>query len=110
MENAWKSGDDETRPFNYLLASNCFGDYYTRKNLSLKERELITFCFIYSQGGCEPQLLGHARGNFRMGNDKAFLSKILLFCLPYIGYPRTLNALTVISQAWTSYQKEEKSK
>lgn len=29
---------------NKWLVDNCFGDYYTRKGLSDKEREMITFC------------------------------------------------------------------
>ena len=84
---------------NRFLAGNCFGDYYTRKGLTLKEREMITFCYIAAQGGCEPQLIGHAKGNFNMGNDKAFLLDVVAQCVPYIGYPRSLNAITCINKA-----------
>ena len=35
----------------------------------------------------------------RIGNDKAFLIQIISQCLPYIGYPRSLNALTCIDNA-----------
>lgn len=58
MKEAWKTGH-----INRLLAANCFGDYYTRKGLTLAERELVTFCFLMAQGGCEPQLTAHAKGN-----------------------------------------------
>ena len=84
---------------NRWLAGNCFGDYYTRKGLSLREREMITFCYIAAQGGCEPQLIAHAKGNFNMGNDKAFMLDVVSQCLPYIGYPRSLNAITCINKA-----------
>ena len=84
---------------NRWLAENCFGDYYTRKGLTLSERELITFCFLAAQGGCEPQLTAHAKGNMNMGNDKAFLLSVVSQCLPYIGYPRSLNAITCINKA-----------
>lgn len=99
MEDFWKSGPEESRHINLWLASNCFGDYYTRGGLDLKERELITFCFLSAQGGCEPQLISHAAANMRMGNDKAFLIKIISQCLPYIGYPRSLNALRCVNEA-----------
>ena len=89
----------ETRHINRWLAGNCFGDYYTRKGLDLREREMITFCFIAAQGGCEPQLIAHAKGNMNMGNDKAFLIDVVSQCLPYIGYPRSLNAITCINKA-----------
>lgn len=94
MKEAWKAGH-----INRWLAANCFGDYYTRKGLNLSERELITFCFLMAQGGCEPQLIAHAKGNINMGNDKDFLTKVVSQCLPYIGYPRSLNAISCINKA-----------
>ena len=94
MKEAWKAGH-----INRWLAENCFGDYYTRKGLNLSERELITFCFLVAQGGCEPQLVAHAKGNMNMGNDKEFLIRVVSQCLPYIGYPRSLNAISCINKA-----------
>lgn len=99
MKEFYKSGPQESRHINLWLAENCFGDYYTRSGLDLKQREMITFCFISAQGGCEPQLIAHASANIRMGNDKAFLIKIISQCLPYIGYPRSLNALRCVNEA-----------
>lgn len=94
MKEAWKQGH-----INRWLAANCFGDYYTRTGLDLKQRELITFCFLAAQGGCEPQLTAHARGNMNLGNDKDFLIRVVSQCLPYIGYPRSLNAISCVNKA-----------
>ena len=91
-------GPEESRHVNRWLAGNCFGDYYTRKGLDNRQREMITFCFIAAQGGCEPQLAGHTAGNLGVGNDKQFLINVISQCMPYIGYPRTLNALRVINE------------
>ena len=88
-----------SRHINYWLADNCFGDYYTRTGLDYKQREMITFCFLAAQGGCEPQLTSHAAANMKIGNDKVFLIKIISQCLPYIGYPRSLNALRCVNDA-----------
>ncbi len=99
MTDFWKSGPQESRHINYWLTDNCFGDYYTRTGLNYKQRELITFCFLAAQGGCEPQLTSHAAGNMRIGNDKSFLIKVISQCLPYIGYPRSLNALNCVNTA-----------
>lgn len=49
--------------------------------------------------GCESQLIAYAIGNMNLGNDKAFLLKVVSRCLPYIGYPRSLNAITCINKA-----------
>ncbi len=99
MKEFYKSGPEETRHINRWLADNCFGDYYTRGGLNYKQREMITFCFLSAQGGCEPQLTSHAAANIRIGNDKAFLIKVVSQGLPYIGYPRSLNALRCIDEA-----------
>jgi len=94
MLEAWKTGT-----INRWLAANCFGDYYTRTGLDLKHRELITFCFLAAQGGCESQLTSHSQGNMNLGNDKAFLLRVVAQILPYIGYPRSLNAITCVNKA-----------
>lgn len=94
MREAWKAGH-----INRWLADNCFGDYYTRNGLDLKQREMITFCYLAAQGGCEPQLIAHARGNMNLGNDKEFLIRVISQCLPYVGYPRSLNAVSAVNQA-----------
>ncbi len=94
MREAWKNGH-----INRWLAANCFGDYYTRTGLTLAQREMITFCFLAAQGGCEPQLTAHARGNMNLGNDRDFLIRVVSQCLPYIGYPRSLNAIACVNQA-----------
>ena len=99
MRGFSQSGPEESRHINKWLSDNCFGDYYTRTGLGYKEREMITFCFLAAQGGCEPQLISHAAANLRIGNDKAFLIKIISQCLPYIGYPRSLNALRCVNEA-----------
>lgn len=94
MREPWKTGH-----INRWLAANCFGDYYTRGGLDLKQRELVTFCFLAAQGGCEPQLTAHAKGNMNLGNDRDFLVRVVSQCLPYIGYPRSLNALNCVNKA-----------
>jgi 4-carboxymuconolactone decarboxylase len=99
MKEFYKSGPEESRHINYWLADNCFGDYYTRGGLDYNQREMITFCFLAAQGGCESQLTSHAAANMKIGNDKAFLIKIISQCLPYIGYPRSLNALRCVNEA-----------
>lgn len=106
MREFYRSGPEESRHINRWLAANCFGDYYTRGGLTLRQRELITFCFLAAQGGCEPQLQSHAAANLRMGNDKAFLIKVISQCLPFIGYPRSLNALACLNRAADSMEKE----
>lgn len=99
MKDFYKSGNAESRHINYWLTDNCFGDYYTRGGLDYRQREMITFCFLASQGGCETQLTSHAATNIRLGNNKEFLTDVISQCIPYIGYPRSLNALNCVKNA-----------
>lgn len=99
MRGFSSSGAEGTRHINRWLTENCFGDYYTRGGLDYRQREMITFCFLSAQGGCEMQLISHAKANMRIGNNRAFLIKVVSQVLPYIGYPRSLNALRCISEA-----------
>lgn len=78
------------------LSAYCFGDFYTRKTLDLKMRELITFCAIITLGGCEAQAKSHAAANLRVGNTREMLIDAITQCLPFIGFPRTLNAISCI--------------
>ena len=80
-----------------FLSANCFGDFYTRKGLNMKERELLTFIMIVSLGGAEPQAASHASANISIGNSKDMLIEAVTQCIPYIGYPRTLNAIAIIN-------------
>jgi 4-carboxymuconolactone decarboxylase len=80
------------------LSANCFGDYITRKGLDIKTRELLTFSMLLSLGGCEPQLKGHIQGNLNVGNDIETLLSTVTQLLPYIGYPRSLNAIRCLNE------------
>ncbi|WP_303723766.1 carboxymuconolactone decarboxylase family protein [Methanobrevibacter thaueri] len=84
--------------FNTFLEGYCFGDFYTRDGLNDQQRELITFTFIATLGGCENQLRGHTQGNLSVGNDKEKLVSAVTVMLPYIGFPRSLNALAIINE------------
>lgn len=81
---------------NYLSAF-CFGDVYTRKGLDLKTREILTFSIISALGGCDSQVRSHVQGNAAVGNSKENLIDALAQSLPYIGFPRTLNALACVN-------------
>ena len=80
------------------LSADCFGDYYTRGGLDVKTRELLTFSMLVSLGGCEAQVKGHIQGNANVGNGKATLLAVVTQLLPYIGYPRTLNAIACLNE------------
>ena len=89
----------ETKHMQDFLSAHCFGDFYTRGALDLKMRELITFSAICALGGCEPQAKAHAAANISVGNSRETLIETATLLLPFMGFPRTLNALAGIDAA-----------
>lgn len=92
-----KNGKDGMPTINYFLASNCFGDYYTRKGLDLNTRELLTMAILMNLG-TEPQLKAHIGANLKI-RTADYVEQAIYNCLPYCGYPRTLNALRLLKEA-----------
>jgi 4-carboxymuconolactone decarboxylase len=94
----YASAPENQRHIQGYLSANCFGDYYTRTGLDVPTRELLTFAMLLSLGGAEPQLRGHIQGNLNAGNDKATLLSAITQLIPYVGYPRALNALSCLNE------------
>lgn len=84
-------GDDLAR----FLSANCFGDYYTRKGLDIKTRELLVICILTTLGMTGP-LVSHVYGNIKVGNNIETIYSALIQCLPYIGFPLVFSAINSI--------------
>lgn len=80
------------------MAEFCFGDTYTRGTLDLKRHELLTVSVIAALGGSEPQLKDHIQGNLNVENDRETIIGAVTQAMPYIGFPRTLNAHLNVSE------------
>jgi 4-carboxymuconolactone decarboxylase len=98
VDQMYAAASDDEVHFQHLLSANCFGDHYTRGGIDVRTRELLTFAMLVSLGGCEPQAKGHVAANLNVGNGRAALLSVITQLLPFIGYPRTLNALRVINE------------
>jgi 4-carboxymuconolactone decarboxylase len=91
----------DCKHFQRYLTGNCFGDTVARGGLDLPTRELLTFAMLAALGGADAQVRGHVTGNINVGNTRARLLAVLTVLVPFIGYPRTLNALTAINDLTT---------
>ena len=97
MEKNCPKGQEHIIEF---LESYCFGDFYTRNGIDMQHRELVTFCLLASMGVAQPQLEQHGFGCKNMKISKKEMVAVLTGMLPYIGFPKTLNALTAINKAY----------
>ena len=88
--------ENQKHILNYLSAM-CCGDYYTRNDLDIAQHEIITMCVILTLGVCDPQLKAHIRANLNVGNYKKTLLTASTQCMPYIGFPRIINELSLLN-------------
>lgn len=77
-----------------LLSEVCFGDFYTRKGLDLKTRELLVLAVLVTDGS-ENTLKSHIKGNLKAGNTKEDIAAAIIQCMPYIGFSKTIKALYI---------------
>lgn len=77
-----------------------FGDIYARDGLSLQERELVTIASLLTAGGFEPQLRVHLNGALNVGVPPQKIVETLIHCVPYVGFPRVLNAVSTAKEVF----------
>jgi len=105
-ERMYVSAAADELHFQQFLSANCFGDHYTRTGIDVRTRELLTFAMLAALGGCDPQVKGHVAANLNVGNDRQLLISVITVLLPFIGYPRTLNAVAAVNEAAPATRKE----
>ena len=78
------------------------GDIYTREGLSVQERELITVASLLTAGGGGPQLTVHLNGALNPGIPPEKIVEALIHCVPYVGFPRVLNAVSAAKEVFAA--------
>jgi 4-carboxymuconolactone decarboxylase len=106
VQRMYASAAGDELHFQEFLSANCFGDHLTRAGIGVPVRELLTLAMLVSLGGCDPQVRGHVAANLTVGNDRQTLIGVITVLLPFIGYPRTLNALAAINEIAPAPGKE----
>ncbi|MCZ4278241.1 carboxymuconolactone decarboxylase family protein [Rhodococcoides yunnanense] len=77
------------------IVSFAFGDIYSRTSLSQQEQTLVTISTLVALG-TEPQLKLHINTGFNVGLTQEKIVGALIHCIPYVGFPRVLNAMTLL--------------
>lgn len=98
VDEMYKNAPKDLLHIQEYLSANCFGDYITRNGLDVKIREMLTLSFLIAMGGTESQIKGHILGNANVGNNRQTLINLMTQLIPYVGYPRTLNAIACLNE------------
>jgi 4-carboxymuconolactone decarboxylase len=77
-----------------------FGEIYQRPVLDLRQRQLVTIATLSTLGGAEPQLEVHVNAGLNVGLTALEIVEKMLHCIPYIGFPRVLNAVFVAKRVF----------
>lgn len=78
-----------------------FGDIYSRKELDIQDREIITITSLLTCGGCEPQLKVHINASLNVGISPEKIVETFMQCVPYVGFPRVLNAIFTAKEVFS---------
>lgn len=103
-ENVIRSLEDVAPDLGRYIIEFAFGDIYPRKELTLQEREMITITSLLTSGGCEPQLEVHINGSLNVGISPKKIIETFIQCIPYVGFPRVLNAVFVAKKIFSERQ------
>ena len=80
-----------------LIVEFAYGDIYSRDGLDDKKRALIVISSVVTQGAL-PQIKTHVARGLQIGLSAPEIVETMIQLIPYIGFPRVQNALTVVKQ------------
>lgn len=93
-----QSLEDISPDLGQYIVEFAFGDIYARSGLALQEREMVTLASLLTAGGCEAQLEVHISATLHVGLSQEKIVEIFLQCIPYTGFPKVLNAISVVKR------------
>lgn len=96
-ENLLRAYDVFAPDFAKHLVEFAFGEIYAREG-DLRQRELVAIASLATMGGCDAQLETHVHGAFNVGLSKAEVIEAVMTLIPYIGFPKALNAMTIVKR------------
>ena len=83
-----------------ILQKLIFGEVFQTGNLNIKTREMIT-CITLTAMQTLPQLKAHIGASLNVGVTPIEVRELIYMCAPFIGFPKTLNALSVANEVFT---------
>jgi len=80
-----------------MIIEFAYGDVYSRPGLDAKSRALVVITAVVTQVAA-PQTKTHIKRSLHAGLTQTEIVEALLQLVPYIGFPRVQNALTIAQQ------------
>jgi len=81
-----------------MVVEFAFGDVYARPGLSNRQKVLTTISALVAQG--TPQIGMHVITGLNVGLTADEIAGCIVHLIPYVGFPRALNALKVAQEVF----------
>lgn len=81
-----------------IVVEFAFGDIYSRSGLDNKQKVLTTISALVAQG--TPQIGMHVVTGLNVGLSADEIAGCIMHLIPYVGFPRALNALKVAQEVF----------
>ena len=106
VQNIEKNVHDISPPFLDFLKGT-FSDIYGDDTLDLKTKEIIVLTTLITQKDTKPQLKIHILAAMKAGVTQKEILAMIKHLTLYIGFPSTLNALTVAKEVFDECANKE---
>ena len=95
------AGEEGTDPeFMQILQNYIFGDVCWVGSLDNRMRELVTIT-VLAVIQALPQLKSHVAACLNVGCTPVEIREVIYQCAPFLGFPRTLNAIAAMNETFT---------
>ena len=94
-------------PFQELITTGAWGSVWSRPQLSLRERSIVTVALLAALGNHE-ELAMHVRATARTGATREDLMEAMLHVAVYGGVPRANHAIRIMKETLAEMEGGEK--
>lgn len=94
-----ESFKDVAPDLSRMVVEFAFGDVYARPGLDNKQKVLTTISALVAQG--TPQIGMHVITGLNVGLTPKEIAGCIIHLIPYVGFPRALNALRVAQEVFS---------
>ena len=94
-------GDGATAAMAGFALEQCYGDVWSRTELSPRDRSLLTLGILVALGH-PGELANHVRGGVGNGLTAEELAEVAVHAVPYVGFPAAGQAMQVIQETLSS--------
>jgi 4-carboxymuconolactone decarboxylase len=108
VENALRSADEFSRPFQELLTEYCWGAVWGREGLPRKTRSLLNLAMLGALNKPH-ELKLHISGALNNGVSKEEIREVFIQLAIYAGVPTAVEAFRLAREVFAQQQEKETS-